>query len=82
MVKTFESHYFIVILCYFICHIALCQYIQASKARDGTSPFISSTTEGKNKRKLRIHKALWFHLHMSLSLHFVPFDLLTFLRLD
>ncbi|PNJ24601.1 DENND5A isoform 3 [Pongo abelii] len=24
---------------------ALCQYIQASKARDGASPFISSTTE-------------------------------------
>uniref|UniRef100_A0A667GG19 DENN domain containing 5A n=1 Tax=Lynx canadensis TaxID=61383 RepID=A0A667GG19_LYNCA len=27
---------------------ALCQYIQASKARDGASPFISSTTEGEN----------------------------------
>ncbi|XP_036284504.1 DENN domain-containing protein 5A isoform X7 [Pipistrellus kuhlii] len=27
---------------------ALCQYIQASKARDRASPFISSTTEGEN----------------------------------
>uniref|UniRef100_A0A8C6C9Y6 DENN domain containing 5A n=1 Tax=Monodon monoceros TaxID=40151 RepID=A0A8C6C9Y6_MONMO len=27
---------------------ALCQYIQASKARDGASPFLSSTTEGEN----------------------------------
>ncbi|XP_023610326.1 DENN domain-containing protein 5A isoform X6 [Myotis lucifugus] len=27
---------------------SLCQYIQASKARDGASPFISSTTEGEN----------------------------------
>ncbi|XP_004470313.1 DENN domain-containing protein 5A isoform X1 [Dasypus novemcinctus] len=27
---------------------ALCQYIQASKARDGASPFISSATEGEN----------------------------------
>lgn len=57
MVKKFESYCFIVILCYFICYIALCQYIQASKARDGASSFISSTTEGKNKTKLRIPKA-------------------------
>ncbi|XP_035184955.1 DENN domain-containing protein 5A isoform X3 [Oxyura jamaicensis] len=34
--------------CFFICYIALCQYIQASKTRDGASRFISSTTEGEN----------------------------------
>uniref|UniRef100_A0A8C5SB31 DENN domain containing 5A n=1 Tax=Laticauda laticaudata TaxID=8630 RepID=A0A8C5SB31_LATLA len=32
----------------FICYIALCQYIQASKAQDGGGRFISSSAEGEN----------------------------------
>uniref|UniRef100_A0A8C6C7T8 DENN domain containing 5A n=1 Tax=Monodon monoceros TaxID=40151 RepID=A0A8C6C7T8_MONMO len=50
---------------------ALCQYIQASKARDGASPFLSSTTEGKNKTKLRTPKAFWWLLYKSLQWHFL-----------
>lgn len=34
---------------FFICYIALCQYIQASKAQDGGGRFFSSSAEGKTK---------------------------------